>query len=335
VRKLVAICSLVIAAMSVSPIGSAASTAPSYAVRPIDPPRGFTHVYPTHVNAAGVIVGNALNEDNTVQHAFVWSAGTSTDLGTLGGAASSARDVNDAGVVVGEAGTGGADDEVHAVVWDGGFVADLGEPGQASGAYGVSSHGLIVGYEGDHLGSNHAMLWKNGVGQLLDRFTTGFSNAVSINDAEQILLTGVPTGAGGTPESFIWEGGPLTGVGPFAGTAINSSGDVVGYRASPSGDVQGVVWQVGLPRPLSGPAGERVLPLGINDSSQVVGWMGQTLDSERAFLWDDGELLDLNERIPADAGWFLSRATAINEQGQVVGFGVFQGQLAGFVLTPE
>jgi probable HAF family extracellular repeat protein len=292
-------------------------------------------VYPTHINAAGEVVGTALTQNNAVQHAFTWDGGASTDLGTLGGAASSARGVNDAGVVVGEAGTGGIDDEVHAVAWDAGFVSDLGEPGRESGAYGINSHGLIVGYERDQLGSNHAVIWDNGVSYRLDRFPTGFSNAVSINDADQVLLTGVPTGAGGSPESFIWQGGPLTGIGPIVGTAINGSDDVIGYRTGPLLDLQGVLWQVGSLRPISGPASERVLPLGINNSSQVVGWMGQTPDSERAVLWDNGEMLDLNERIAADSGWQLSRATAINDRGQIVGCGLFQGQQAGFVLTPE
>jgi hypothetical protein len=52
-------------------------------------------------------------------------------------------------------------------------------------------------------------------------------------------------------------------------------------------------------------------------------------------VWDNGELVDLNERIAPDSGWQLSRATAINDRGQIVGCGVFQGQQAGFVLTPD
>jgi hypothetical protein len=63
--------------------------------------------------------------------------------------------------------------------------------------------------------------------------------------------------------------------------------------------------------------------------------MGTTPDTERAFLWDNGEMLDLNERIAPDSGWELSRATAINDRGQIVGYGLFQGQQAGFVLIPD
>ena len=334
--KLVGMSVLVVAAMSLFTVRGVASSAPMYAIDPIDPPVGFTHVYPTHINAAGEIVGTALSENAAVQHAFAWYGGNSTDLGTLGGATSSARSVNDAGVVVGEAGTDGVDDAVHAVVWDAaGFAADLGEPGLASGAYSINSRGLIVGYERDQLGSNHAVLWDNGVSQRLDGFTTGFSNAVSINDADQVLLTGVPTDPGGSPESFLWEGGSLTGVGPMEGTAINVWVDVIGYQAGPFLDPRGVFWQAGSARPMSGPSGERMLPLSINNSSQVVGWMGQTTDSERAFLWERGELVDLNDRIDADSGWQLLYATAINNKGLIVGYGLFKGEPAGFLLTPE
>jgi probable HAF family extracellular repeat protein len=308
-----------------------------YAIEPLDAPVGFTHVHPSYISAVGEIVGTALTENNAMQHAFVWSAGVSTDLGTLGGAVSSARGVNDAGVIVGEAGTGGTDDEVHAAAWDGdGHVSDLGELGHASGAYSVNSHGLIVGYQGDQLGSNHAVLWDNSNMHRLDRFTTGFSNAVSINDADQILLTGVPIGAGDSPESFIWEAGRLTSVGPIEGSAIDASGDVIGYQLGPLLNLQGAaLWRVGSLRSLSGPSGERLLPLGINASRQVVGWMGQTPNGERAFVWDNGETLDLNERIAPESGWQLSRATAINDSGQIVGDGAFQGQPEGFLLTPE
>ena len=63
--------------------------------------------------------------------------------------------------------------------------------------------------------------------------------------------------------------------------------------------------------------------------------MGQTTNIERAFLWDNCETVDLNDRVAPDSGWQLLRATAINERGQIVGYGLFQGQQVGFLLTPE
>jgi len=44
---------------------------------------------------------------------------------------------------------------------------------------------------------------------------------------------------------------------------------------------------------------------------------------------------DLNTLLPSDSGWILSNATAINNVGQIVGPGSYQGATRGFVLTPD
>jgi probable HAF family extracellular repeat protein len=52
------------------------------------------------INNAGIVVGEADTGDFQT-HAFVWHAGTLIDLGSLGGASSSAAAINDDGVIVG------------------------------------------------------------------------------------------------------------------------------------------------------------------------------------------------------------------------------------------
>ncbi|MDX1252485.1 MAG: DUF11 domain-containing protein [Gammaproteobacteria bacterium] len=44
---------------------------------------------------------------------------------------------------------------------------------------------------------------------------------------------------------------------------------------------------------------------------------------------------DLNGLIPANSGWVLFNASGINNAGQIVGWGAFNGQIHGFLLTPE
>ena len=46
-------------------------------------------------------------------------------------------------------------------------------------------------------------------------------------------------------------------------------------------------------------------------------------------------MLDLNNLIPANSGWLLQQATAINDQGQIVGYGTLNGQSEAFLLTPQ
>jgi len=63
-------------------------------------------------------------------------------------------------------------------------------------------------------------------------------------------------------------------------------------------------------------------------------WWGESgtpNDTTDAFLYTDAAgMRDLNDLIPAGSGWFLQRATGINDRGQIVGFGRHNGQTAVF-----
>jgi probable HAF family extracellular repeat protein len=79
----------------------------------------------------------------------------------------------------------------------------------------------------------------------------------------------------------------------------------------------------------------------INESNQVVGtsWLVTQLTSlydptqYHAFLWENGAMTDLNTLVAADSGWILTAATAINDNGDIVGTGLLDGQAHGFLLT--
>ncbi|GAA4352482.1 DUF3466 family protein [Kangiella taiwanensis] len=75
----------------------------------------------------------------------------------------------------------------------------------------------------------------------------------------------------------------------------------------------------------------------INNMGQVVGKAlvsVPTLDEYAAFIHEDGEMKDLNTLISCDSGWKLTEATAINDSGQIVGFGSFEGEVRAFRLDP-
>lgn len=79
----------------------------------------------------------------------------------------------------------------------------------------------------------------------------------------------------------------------------------------------------------------------INELNQVVGtsWLVTQLTSlydptqYHAFLWENGTMSDLNDLLPAGSGWILTAATAINDSGDIVGTGLLNGQVHGFLLT--
>src|SRR5207249_7039187 len=51
-----------------------------------------------------------------------------------------------------------------------------------------------------------------------------------------------------------------------------------------------------------------------------------------AFLYRDGAMIDLNDLLPVGSGWVLTWAAAINNSGQIVGRGLYNGQTHGFLL---
>lgn len=71
----------------------------------------------------------------------------------------------------------------------------------------------------------------------------------------------------------------------------------------------------------------RFTALALNDAGDVVG--------DGAFLYTDREgLVDLNTRLGTRKDWVLKRAAHINNAGQIVGYGLHNGQERAFRLTP-
>ena len=46
-------------------------------------------------------------------------------------------------------------------------------------------------------------------------------------------------------------------------------------------------------------------------------------------------MYDLNDLLPAGSGWDIQKATAINNGGQIVGYGYINGQGHAFLMTPD
>ncbi len=97
---------------------------------------------PNGINKFEAIAGWAMGGQN---HAYLYQDGVLHDLGTLGGATSTAEAINDHGAVVGDAAT--ADGSDHAFLYQDGVMKDLGTlaGGHVSRAHDVNNHGVVVG----------------------------------------------------------------------------------------------------------------------------------------------------------------------------------------------
>jgi hypothetical protein len=83
--------------------------------------------------------------------------------------------------------------------------------------------------------------------------------------------------------------------------------------------------------------------LAINDGGEIVGQVAPSFTEtsspvdQRAALWKDGMIYDLNACVPAGSGWNLYSATAINACGQILATGVNStgDTFSIFLLTPQ
>jgi probable HAF family extracellular repeat protein len=141
----------------------------------------------------------------------------------------------------------------------------------------------------------------------------------------------------------LWENGVMTNLGVLPGMedsrahAINNLGQVVGFSSlfdpETTDEVfrsflysDGVMIDLGVPG--AGSAAED-----INDSGQIVGWMSG--GGQRAYIYEDGVVTDLNTLISAGSGLTLSEARGINNAGQIVGVARdAANRTHAFLLTP-
>jgi probable HAF family extracellular repeat protein len=121
--------------------------------------------------------------------------------------------------------------------------------------------------------------------------------------------------------------------------AVNSTGVIVGQSdgSKTGGHWHAVLWNssntiqdLGV---ISG--GTYSIAFGVNDSSVVVGYGNLSNNAAHAMVWTSaGGMKDLNSLIPANSGWVLINANAINNVGQITGYGTKGGRNHAFILTP-
>ena len=121
--------------------------------------------------------------------------------------------------------------------------------------------------------------------------------------------------------------------------AINTAGVIVGESdgSSTEGLWHAVMWNTAGKIQDLGliPGGTYSIAFGINDSSVVVGYGNLSNNAAHAMVWTStGGMQDLNSLIPAGSGWVLINANAINNVGQITGYGTKGGSNHAFLLTP-
>jgi len=249
-----------------------------------------------------------------------------------GGSVAAAASINNIGWIAGDAlQTGNANE--HAELWVGTPI-DLGTFG----------------------GANSAVAWpnKNNRGQIAGIAETADMN--SFNEAWSCAQANFPTITNHVCFGFIWEDGVMTALPPLPGgidsyaAGINNNGQIAGWAENGIHDptcnntppinqvlqFEAVVWgpNLGEMTQLSPLAPDPdSAATAINDEGQIVGISGLcanaagTTSAEHAVLWENEESvpIDLGN---VDGGLAWNTPTAINNRGQIVGFGNQKGSPA-------
>ena len=249
---------------------------------------------------------------------------TITELGTLGGAQSFARSINNLGQITGNASI--ASGQLHAFFWDAGVMTDLGilPGGNFSRGFGINDLGQVTGESDNNIPK--AFLFTPGVPGLVNIGTlAGGASAfgADLNDSGQIVGS---SSNGMNTRAFLYSGGTMRDLGTLRGTTnafarawgINASGEVVGLSNTADGATShATLWSGSEIIDLGSLAGSGAFSeaLKINDAGQIVGRSTITVGGQRATLWEDGQIHDLG----TVQGLRFSRANDINASGLIVG----------------
>lgn len=292
-----------------------------------------------HISQTGSV---AWSNDSS---AFLFKNCTSRNLGSLAGGTTQANALNKNDVVVGKSFKNG---KFHAFSWSNGVIKDLGGSLNEE-ATAINFWGDIAGIESvDGTLAATGVKYVDGVVGAMAKFLvnppSGFANAprvAAMNDSRVVV------GAVGSTSSNIaaisfnfgaqWQ--RLQGV---PGLEFNTEPAAVNYL----GHVTGVAGQ-GLPRAFISrdptqpatdlgtlPGGAFSVGSGINSYDRVVGLADKNGGGPFAMLHDGTTMVDLNTRLWNPSGWVLKLAADINDKGQIVGFGSFNGGMHAFLLLP-
>ena len=277
--------------------------------------------YAVSINNSGQIAFNGDHHPGSGDYtAHLFSPGSGAiDLGKLpGDAVSYAVQLNAWGAVVGGSASSALVGDPFLYTPKAGMV-DIGNLGGGRGmAEGINDFAIVVGSArvpttpaGDIWNIGHAFVY------------TGETGILDINDLVR------------TPGWELYDAHAVSDLGLIVGYGQHqtANGNVIdAYRYN--------LWTGQVVDLGTFPGGGISYAYDINFSGVIVGaaYLDATGAGDfRAALWLPGKsgALNLNDLIPTGTGWTLRQATAINDNGQIVGWGYVNGETRAFRLDPS
>ncbi len=321
----------------------ALGAADRYAVVPL-PFIPFSDTGGEALSNTGVVAGGIANSDGSVSLAQ-WSGGVVTRLGVAPGLPTReftrlrVFGINTKGAIVGTIHTSVGETPARSFVYDQGTftVLPLADPADLGGAaVGINDAGEVVGYDRTSAHEVKGWLWKHGAYSSLPVAGTNTA-ALGINSGGTIignrtrsiiqrLLAGELCCAG--EQGYVLSRGSARYVSGFV-YAINDFGAAAGGSPSRK-DSRATVFGNGIAKVIVDLPSSAV---GINSRADVVGsYQPPGYGSRHLFLWNAaGGAIDLTP-----ASYRSAEAAAINDRGEVLGFGATAGGASQyFLLVPD
>jgi len=257
------------------------------------------------ISASGDVALDLVGKDASgkpTHHAFRFSQGKLVDLGSLGGAFSTAKVINSTGVVAGDATL--PDGAFRAFLFDGNGLHNLGTfGGHDSMAFAINEKGWVTGTAERSSGPWPAFRYD---GSMHDLGTLGgnFAQGQAINESGQVAGWSTLDPAHDEPvHAFFHDGTSMRDLGVLPNLPWSSA-------------------------------------TGLNNHGIVVGNVYAEVNEEdydtHAFVFRDGKMWDLNEQIPASP-FKLFTSLSVDDSGRILCTDGQVGQAVanGYLLVPE
>ncbi|RYG23427.1 DUF3466 family protein [bacterium] len=286
--------------------------------------------YPYDMNDQGDIVG-FMKGSFPGDHAFRYSGGSMQDLSTYGITDAVARGINKDGTVVGYA----ASSSLRGFILTDQGVEWLDSEDREYIPEAINDAGAVVGSLRLRDSSvEHSFIYMDGQTQTIS--IGGYSRPWDINESGQFVGD-----SDGRP--FFYDGSTVTFLGSAsihqgAAYAVNDLGQTVGYWLdSRSGNFRAFLYSDGTFSDIGSFSSNYAVARDINNAGWVIGESSYISKGQRAFLYKDSQMLDLNGMVDdTGTGYTLTYALAVNNQNQITAMGTLpSGEWRIVLLTPN
>ena len=308
---------------------------PSYNIVDLGSMVGGTRSYGNDINNRGEVIGTATIGSS--QLAFLYSGGSITILPTPPGysdtAGSAINDLGQIGIIAGSYGS-----QFVFLYTSNNYHSMSSAVENFIGTLELNNNGRAVWFT---TGINNSYIYD-----FSSRTTTALNTmqAYSINDSGKIAGF-VPYTTGPDGQTVILEvSGQQTQLGTLGGnysqpTQINNLGHVVGLsKITNDAATHAFLWtpSEGMKDLNNNSMSTYSWASSVNIRQEVVGNYRATESSpQRAFVYSNHTMRDLNDLIPSGSEWVLDGAQAINDSGQITGYGTKNSETRAFLLNPQ